>query len=113
MHHSLPAGGDADEDFQPSAAFCRALDREDDYDDNDAIAMGATARGLGPEDEAGEARPAAGTEVRGGQPLPAAWHAAKLTTVHNRSASALRILFLGSVPCSCLHANEAATLAPL
>ncbi|CAL8471507.1 g11049 [Coccomyxa elongata] len=50
--------GDENEDevFRPSAAFCKALDKEQEYDDSDAMAMGER---LGDPD----ARPAGTTEV--------------------------------------------------
>ena len=45
-----------DEVFRPSAAFCKALDKEQEFDDSDAMAMGER---LGDPD----ARPAGNTEV--------------------------------------------------
>ena len=68
LHYLLLLAGEggADEDFTPSAAFCRALEKEEEYDDNDAIAMGGSLRGLNDADS--DARPAADTEVRRGAP---------------------------------------------
>lgn len=58
MSGGLLLAGDENEDevFRPSAAFCKALDKEQEYDDSDAMAMGER---LGDQD----ARPAGTTEV--------------------------------------------------
>lgn len=58
MSKGMLIAGDENEDevFRPSAAFCKALDKEQEYDDSDAMAMGER---LGDAD----ARPAGNTEV--------------------------------------------------
>lgn len=49
--------GNEDEVFRPSAAFCKAMDKEQEYDDTDAMAMGERL-------EDADTRPASNTEVR-------------------------------------------------
>eukprot|EP00887_Chlorella_sp_A99_P007609 scaffold20.g7609.t1 len=78
LAHALAAedeAGEQEEGYRPSAAFCRALDREAEYDDADELAAGVWARQRG--EAAGEARPAPSTEVLQDNPYEQALQAAE------------------------------------